>query len=186
MPSHDGLIIVIRGHGDEGVIFDSKGKRIPLTLLHDMVSAHQDPRFEQLPRIFIVDACRGSKGGNQDDGDDEKQAQGNEDKARSMAKVWKKEARGGQRKNLLTIYGNVRGFVTFASRDAGLLSAAVIAVLKQNARRRKQLASLGTDIREELNEASEGCQIAVIDGDASLNPLWIQPNHKRFPQGFVH
>merc|ERR1719495_534087 len=70
---YDGLVVVLRGHGDEGSLIDSEGRRIPLTFLHDMVSYAQDPRFEAVPRIFIVDACRGWRSSRDDD---EKQSQG--------------------------------------------------------------------------------------------------------------
>ena len=49
--SYDGLVVVLRGHGDVGAIYDSERKAIPLTFLQDMVSFPQDLRFEGLPRI---------------------------------------------------------------------------------------------------------------------------------------
>ena len=170
-------MVVLRGHGDEGSLYDSEGTRIPLTFLHDMVSYAQDPRFEAIPRIFIVDACRGSKGGKGVGADDEKQAQG----SKATGKVWQKKTGHSQRNNLVSLYGNVSGFVTWATKNEGLLSAAVIEVLKQNARKKRPLAYLATDIRKDLTKRIQG-QISVLDGDPSLNPLWIRPNHKLFPQ----
>jgi len=189
---HDGLVIIVRGHGGEGTIYDSEGTAIPLTFLHDMVSYAQDPRFEALPRIFIVDTCRGSRGGfiklkhaqgpdgdqgDKNDADDEKDALPTSDE-------FKQRVTTAQRHNLVTIYGNALGFQTFATETEGLLSGAVIKVLKQNARRKKQLAFLATDIRLQLNKVEKG-QISVLDGDPSLNPLWIKPNHKVFPPTLV-
>ena len=169
-------MIVLRGHGDETSLFDSEGTPIPLTFLHDMVSYAQDPRFETRQRILFVDACRGSKSGG---AEEQKQSQGTG--AVSKGKVWQLKASYGQRNNLVTIYGNVSGFVTYATQEKGLLSDAVITVLKQNARKKKQLAFLATDIRKELSTLITE-QISVLDGDASLNPLWIRPNHKLFPR----
>ena len=84
------MVIVLRGHGDETSLFDSEGTPIPLTFLHDIVSYAQDPRFEAVPRIFIVDTCRGKKSGKvnlvfQSQGDDEKQAQDTNTKGKSVA-----------------------------------------------------------------------------------------------------
>jgi len=172
---YDGLVVVLRGHGNDGTICDSECNEIPLSFLHDMVSFAQDPRFEALPRIFIVDACRGARG----EGDDEKQSQGAN--VQPQGDYWEHSASHGQRNNLVTLYGNVSGFVTWALPDTGLFSAAVLKVLKQNARRQKELAFLATDIRKELKNQKRD-QILVLDGDASLNPLFIRPSDKFFPK----
>jgi len=163
----DSLIVVIRGHGDGGFIFDSEGRRIPLTLLHDVVSFNTNPRFEKMPRIFIVDVCRGPKGSKLG-------------KATSTNNARNTKAPRGQRTKLITINGNVN------PEDAGLLSVAALHVLKQNARRSKQLALLAADIRIKLNETGER-HVSVLKGDPSLNSLWLKPNlYKLFPKDVMH
>jgi len=170
--SHDGLVVVLRGHGGDGTLIDSEGTHVPLTFLHDMVSYAQDPRFEAVPRLFIVDACRGWRGFFDED---EKQSQGTD--IQPQGEYWRHNATHGQRNNLAALYGTVSGFVTWATKKKGAFSSAVIETLKQNARRQKQLAFLVTDIRKELKNQKKD-QILVFDGDASLNPLWIRPKDK--------
>jgi len=174
---YDGLVVVLRGHGGDGTLIDSEGTHIPLTFLHDMVSYAQDPRFEAVPRLFIVDACRGWRGFLDED---EKQSQGTN--IQPQGKYWRHHATHGQRNNLATLYGTVSGFVAWAIDDKGAFSSAVIETLKQNARRQKQLAFLVTEMRKELKKYDDirKTQISVLDGDTSLNPLWMRPkDHTR-------
>ena len=134
--SYDGMVVVLRGRGDPGIIYDSEGKAIPLTLLHDMVSYAHDPRFEALPRLFIVDVCSGLETVLSGDVSQNKTSHG--------------------QKNLVSLHGNVHG----------LLSTAVLDVLTQNAHKKKRLASLATDIdlrRQEIYK-KRGMQILVRDG----------------------
>eukprot|EP01084_Bolivina_argentea_P224132 379073_1 len=207
--THDGLIVVFRGHGDEnGKLICSNGRRLDITTLHDWVSAKDyDPNskekqtieeqkiIEEIPRIFIIDACRGGnkistkrpdaviqgkgdaektkqqKNDNNDAQPQQKQQQDDNDDAQPQQK---------QRNKLITIYGTADGYVTYSSTrqgKGGFLSAAIISVLEQNLVYNEQFGILAANMSLRLKQI-EYEQMVVIDGDAVLNRLLIKPNKR--------
>ena len=60
--NYDGLIYFISSHGDrDGVIYDSKGDKIPLIVIFDKFSNQHCIQLRNKPKIYFVDACRGNQ-----------------------------------------------------------------------------------------------------------------------------
>ncbi|ETO24978.1 hypothetical protein RFI_12165 [Reticulomyxa filosa] len=58
--NYDGLIMVICGHGDDGnVLVTSEGKSVSIDEIRNAFNCHRMKSFQEFPKIFIVDACRG-------------------------------------------------------------------------------------------------------------------------------
>ena len=156
---HDGLIIVHRGHGSQGTILASDNKQIKITALHDKVSGAWKQKATKLPRIFIIDACRGNRFVSE-----EKQEQ-DDDKAVAHP-----------RSNLVTLYGNAQGYGTWVNNKGGYFSQCVIAAFKNNIKSQKSLAKLGKDMNKICKEKFGDEQIVQYDGDLNLCDLLIMPN----------
>eukprot|EP01084_Bolivina_argentea_P305698 528129_1 len=155
----DSLIVIHRGHGGKGTILSSDHKQVKITALHDKVSGAWRNKAKSVPRIFIVDACRGGRSV-----DEEKNAQ-NDDNALSHP-----------RKNLVTIYGNPEGYVTWVNGKGGFLSQSVIAVLRQNLRKQKEFMKLAKDMNKEIRKIGGDEQMVIYDGDPDLCNLVIIPH----------
>ncbi|ETO31606.1 hypothetical protein RFI_05515 [Reticulomyxa filosa] len=56
---YDGLIIIICGHGDDGNIVASDGKLVSIDKIQSSFNCSELESFKDLPKIFIIDACRG-------------------------------------------------------------------------------------------------------------------------------
>ncbi|ETO30785.1 subfamily C14A unassigned peptidase (C14 family) [Reticulomyxa filosa] len=58
--SYDGLILIFCGHGeDENMLVASDGKQISITQLRSSFDCSAMESLKDLPKIFIIDACRG-------------------------------------------------------------------------------------------------------------------------------
>ena len=60
--NYDCLIYFVSSHGDcDGIIYDSKGNKIPLIAIFDKFNNHKCFQLRNKPKIYFVDACRGSR-----------------------------------------------------------------------------------------------------------------------------
>ena len=58
--NYDGLIYFISCHGDTGgVIYDSKGEKIPLITIFDKFNNQNCIKLRNKPKIYFIEACRG-------------------------------------------------------------------------------------------------------------------------------
>ncbi|KAK7471433.1 hypothetical protein BaRGS_00035921 [Batillaria attramentaria] len=62
MPEHltaDASILCMLSHGEEGYVFGTDGKRIPLDEIFLLFDNHRCPALMNKPKIFFIQACRG-------------------------------------------------------------------------------------------------------------------------------
>ena len=58
---YDGLIFIISCHGEsDGVILDSKCEEVSLLNIYGFFQSKECPKIADKPKIFMIDACRGS------------------------------------------------------------------------------------------------------------------------------
>lgn len=60
-PSCRRLAIVFSGHGTTGYIYAGDGNNLRLEILFDLFSNTRAPHLGDIPKMFFIDACRGSK-----------------------------------------------------------------------------------------------------------------------------
>ncbi|ETN99336.1 hypothetical protein RFI_38145 [Reticulomyxa filosa] len=57
---YDGLIIIICGHGEDGnMLVSSDGKQVSIDKIRSTFNCNEMESFKDLPKIFIIDTCRG-------------------------------------------------------------------------------------------------------------------------------
>merc|ERR1712048_4773 len=57
----DSMIMVYCGHGGNGTIISSDGKEFSINQLHDKFGGAWKSKVTQIPRLFIMDCCRGDR-----------------------------------------------------------------------------------------------------------------------------
>ncbi|XP_069618265.1 caspase-7-like [Ranitomeya imitator] len=60
-PQGDCFISILSSHGEEGIIYDFYGEPVLLRDLYDLISPHNSPALAGIPKLFFIQACRGSK-----------------------------------------------------------------------------------------------------------------------------
>ena len=61
---YNGLIIGLAGHGSNNNIICSNGDKISLKTIRSLFSSSVNRKFENLPKIFIINACRNDYNNN--------------------------------------------------------------------------------------------------------------------------
>ena len=142
---HDGLIFVVASHGESGgAIVDSKGKRYNLDKIYT--------KFDKIPAIYIIDACRGTKSGrvtrnnsenadtinaqsvngrNRENKDHDDAENDDDEKIQNTYHNGRKKSfleRIGQR---ITLYATVEGLAVLEDKNGGYLIRNVTEVFKQ-------------------------------------------------------
>ncbi|XP_018418762.1 PREDICTED: caspase-7-like [Nanorana parkeri] len=59
-PQGDCFISIISSHGEEGVIYDFHGDHVYLRDLYDLLSPDNCPALAGVPKLFFIQACRGT------------------------------------------------------------------------------------------------------------------------------
>ncbi len=182
----DGMIVIFRGHGDNGKILSSTGKGWEIAKIHDWVSSKWNKSAERVPRLFIIDACRGQNEmvQSKDDKDDiikevhgpssdNKQDEDEEEEDGDDAPI------NLERNLVMTIYGNPVGYATYGyTESGGALSQAVITTLKENRNHPQDFSDLLVEMNHILKQKQ---QLVNNEGDPSINKLQILPNKPPFP-----
>ncbi|XP_053575427.1 caspase-7-like [Bombina bombina] len=60
-PQGDCFISVLSSHGQEGIIYDFHGNQIRLSDIYNMLSPSNCPALAGIPKLFFIQACRGSE-----------------------------------------------------------------------------------------------------------------------------
>ncbi|XP_066446114.1 caspase-7-like [Eleutherodactylus coqui] len=60
-PQGDCFISIFSSHGEEGIIYDFYGEPVMLRDLYDWISPHNTPSLSGIPKLFFIQACRGSQ-----------------------------------------------------------------------------------------------------------------------------
>ncbi|KAG8574495.1 hypothetical protein GDO81_009208 [Engystomops pustulosus] len=60
-PQGDCFISILSSHGEEGLIYDFYGEPVLLKDLYNWISPHNSPALAGIPKLFFIQACRGSK-----------------------------------------------------------------------------------------------------------------------------
>ncbi|XP_006129195.2 caspase-7-like [Pelodiscus sinensis] len=56
----DYFVSILSSHGEEGAIYDSEGQPVRLTRIFQLLSPQRCPALAGKPKIFFIQACRGS------------------------------------------------------------------------------------------------------------------------------
>jgi len=158
---YDAFIVVVCGHGLNEVILPSDYSKegnpttVAIRKLHGKVSGFWSERVAQIPRLFVVDCCRGAlRGGN----------------VKRAADV------GGHTADLLyTIYGNSPGIEVGEDKDGGLFSQVFAQAMRDNAERGRTLFSVQRAMKTKLKSKSGGDQLTVGDGDTDVQAVVFVP-----------
>ncbi|XP_075711487.1 caspase-7-like [Rhinoderma darwinii] len=59
-PQGDCFVSIFSSHGEEGIIYDFYGEPVLLRDLYDLISPHNSPALAGIPKLFFIQACRGS------------------------------------------------------------------------------------------------------------------------------
>ena len=57
----DAFMITVLSHGDKSFVYCSDGKELELELLYELFDDKECPALIGKPKIFIIQACQGSK-----------------------------------------------------------------------------------------------------------------------------
>merc|ERR1712087_574806 len=161
---HDALIVVVCGHGEQGSIipsdFDPKAgtSGVSINKLHGKVSGFWNEKAAAIPRLFVVDCCRGAQRGG------------------------KLAVRSGGTHTadlLYTIYGNSPGIVVREDKDGGFFSQVFTEAMKANVKQGRKLFDLQRKMKSMLKDKSGNDQLTVGDGDAEVQAAVFVPNCKR-------
>lgn len=148
---YDSLIVVICGHGGDGVIVpsechkDEKDKTVRISMLHAKVGRVWNFKAAEIPRLFIVDCCRGNQ---------------------FTGVVNRGAATVGHSNDLLfTLYGNSPGIQVEEDSKGGMFSQCLISVFADNIAKRDNLLNVVIAARPKLKEMSGHEQLLNVDGD---------------------
>ncbi|KAM4749086.1 caspase-7-like [Rhinophrynus dorsalis] len=61
LPQGECFISILSSHGKEGIIYDFYGKPILLKDLYDILEPHNSPQMRGVPKLFFIQACRGTE-----------------------------------------------------------------------------------------------------------------------------
>ena len=163
---YDALVVIIGGHGDEGVVIPSdyhpqKNKRtMKIAELHAKVGGSWLGKITRIPRLFIIDCCRGG-------------VHGGSVKRGSSAVAHKDEL-------LYTLYGNSPG-ITVAEGpggEGGYFSQSLQRAFTDNIKKRKDLLKVQRSVRGQLKELSGHDQLLNGDGDIEVLTKVFAPKKK--------
>eukprot|EP01084_Bolivina_argentea_P081369 147349_1 len=175
---HDGLIIIISTHGGDNIIYDSDEKAHNL---YDIYKIFAD-KLSDIPRLFIVDACRGSEKIGSIIIDDVSKSVTVEEEKKDMNNIHKG-------RNRVTMFGQSPGIVSSASYNtlelenngSSYFIRSIINRFKMYIYDNKyvsdnltpQLSIMLSDIKNDLFSMSKNKQIPYKNGDVAMDSLQI-------------
>ena len=171
--NYDSLIFIISCHGEaDGVIFDSVGEEHSLPNIYTTFNGEKFPDFAHCPKLFFVDACRGTlrrkpikveykmdedskeiyvspKGKeNEYKNDDNKSDNKNNNK-----KLVSKEMNIHEVANFYIVYANPEGYAAFdAGPKGGYLIQAIYKVFRKKEILSQNLIGIKNHIGEKVNQ----------------------------------
>eukprot|EP01084_Bolivina_argentea_P068369 124457_1 len=165
---HDGLIVVIAGHGHKDVFIQSDGISRGINYYHAFFSRVWSDIISSLKiRLFIIDCCRGDirsgaiKYHESNDPFDIKSTRGtNEQHVDNL---------------LVSIYGNSPGHQVKEDEFGGLFSQSLVDALKQK-EAKLPLNRLLKRVKADLNDDSNHSQLVTTEGDQSALFCVLTPN----------
>ena len=164
---HDVLIVIIGGHGGKNnVIYSSEWDKISIKKLHAKVDGKWKIKASEIPRLFVVDCCRGSQESGAVKIKDEVPHRGFESVHQDDL--------------LCTLYGNSPGIAVDdgdGDGGGGTFSVCLIDELKTNAIEKKEytLSKIARKANKKLKEKSKNGQILSKEGDSEMDTLVFVP-----------
>merc|ERR1712048_206055 len=140
------MILVYSGHGGNGCVWSSDVKKVQINDLHSKFSGAWKGKVTTIPRLFIMDCCRGSQ---------------------HSGAVDKKRANGAHKAGMIsTLYGNSPGIEVSENKKGGYFTQVLIDTLRQNKDNKKfTITHLSIAVLDKLQKLSDHAMTCWKEGD---------------------
>ncbi|ETO11667.1 hypothetical protein RFI_25707, partial [Reticulomyxa filosa] len=157
---YDALIMIISGHGKVGdVLVTSEGDTISIDEIRTSFDCSRMKSFQDFPKIFIIDVCRGNN------------------TPQTASSVGKKGENGEEKNNIhndngfLTIWSTTKGYQV---SDLSLFSESMKNAIVSKYKIGYSLNQMLKEIREDLNRKGSGKWYCVQSEDTTYYEIFFQ------------